>query len=209
MTEPIAGQRWIWICRFGIYGVLAALCGGCADVKMPANVADPVPIYLADYDVHTTVLLPGDGPYYIDYSFGDWNYAAKHHKLPNDALGALTISFSSEFERRIIPADPHTGEPRFPDKPGWFLRLYADRDAVNKRLAVLTARFQQDCKLHAKDGLISESDGSTIFVKDPQHYSVQNNCNHLTAETLRSLGYEVSGWVNGGSFHVSGEVTPH
>jgi hypothetical protein len=185
------------------------LCAGCAEVRPPAQVANPVPIYLADYDVHTTVLLPGDGPYYIDYSFGDWNYAAKNHKWPNDALGALTISFESEFERRIIPADPHTGEPQFPDKPGWYLRLYADRDAVDKRLSVLTARFNHDVELHSKDGLISEAGGTTIFVKDTQHYSAENNCNHLTAATLRSLGYQVTGIVNGGEFHVMGEAVAH
>jgi hypothetical protein len=33
------------------------------------------------------------------------------------------------------------------------------------------------------------------YVKDSEHYSVANNCNHLTARCLREMGCEVHGFV--------------
>jgi Protein of unknown function (DUF2459) len=189
--------------RWLVLFVLCAASGGCtAMVYSPAKVTDPVPIYLAEYAVHSDVLLPRDG-HYVDYSFGDWNYAALHHTLPNDAIGALAVSGDSVFERRLVAADPHTGEPQLYDNYELLIRLTADRDDVERRLAELDRRFQNDLHLHHVDGLIVEGERSKIYVKDTEHYSMAHNCNHLTAETLRALGYRVEGVVLTSHFHVA------
>src|SRR5271154_2940430 len=110
-----------------------AMTGGCATVSAPTSLADPVPIYLAEYSVHSDVYLPHDDGY-VAYTFGDWNYAALHHTWPNDAVFALTISGASALERRIVSTDPRTGGPILRDNPDLVLRLYADRRDVEKRL---------------------------------------------------------------------------
>jgi hypothetical protein len=187
--------------RLGILALMVA-CGGCAaSVYPPAKVVDPVSVFLVNYNIHSTVLFPDHGKY-VDYSFGDWNYAALHHKYINDAIGALTISGAATLEKRILEVDPRTGEPILDDNPGLVIRLYADRAAVEKRYAELAHRFDDDLKRHATDGMIANSDNSIIFVKDDEHYSIANNCNDVTAETLRALGFRVDGPVLSNQFHL-------
>jgi hypothetical protein len=186
------------------YLLLTTLCaaGGCAAVvHPPATLVDPVPVYLAQYHVHSTVLFPSEGRF-IDYSFGDWNYAALHHRFINDAIGALTVSGESTLERRVVDADRQTGEPLLRDKPDLVIRLYANRQAVEQRFAELTERFQRDLVLHRDDGVMTYGDQAEVFVKDDQHYSLMNNCNGMTAETLRALGFRVDGPIMSSRFHL-------
>ena len=42
------------------------------------------------------------------------------------------------------------------------------------------------------------------FARCPDRYSVGNNCNHLTAKTLRQLGCDVSGVIVWSNFKVVG-----
>ncbi|MGA2232708.1 MAG: hypothetical protein ABSH22_17555 [Tepidisphaeraceae bacterium] len=184
--------------------LLASLNSGCtAIIYPPDKLIDPQPIYLATYTVHSCVLLPA-GNVYLDYSYGDWNYAALHHHMPNDAVGALAISQDAAFERRIVMIDPHSGGPLLPDNPVELIRLYADRDKIQHRIDELEKRFQADIKLHRNDGMVMYvgADESEIFVKDPIHYGLTNNCNNLTADTLRALGYRVIGIPITNQFHI-------
>jgi hypothetical protein len=177
-------------------------CGGCFSVAIsPAGLDEPVAVYFVKYNIHSTVLMPADGKY-LDYSFGDWDFAARNHKFPNDALGALVMSFNSTLERRILPIDPRTGGPVIPDNPALVIRLFASRELVRQRLAELQARFDRDMALHANDGGITHVSENLIFVKDPEHYSFFNNCNHLTAATLRALSFDVEGPVFSNNFHI-------
>jgi hypothetical protein len=184
-----------------LLSTLCAACGCAAVVHPPATVVDPVPIYLAQYQVHSTILFPRDGRF-VDFSFGDWNYAALHHRFINDAIGALTVSGESTLERRVVEADQRTGAPILTDKPDLVIRLYASRQAVDQRFAELTERFQHDMLAHRDDGMMVYGDQTEVFVKDDQHYSLVNNCNGMTAETLRALGYRVDGPVLSNRFHL-------
>jgi hypothetical protein len=180
----------------------AMINGGCAaSVYPPATVVDPVPIYLAQYHVHSTVLFK-QGNRFVDYTFGDWNYAALHHKFINDAVGALTISGASTFERRYVPISPLTGEPVLPDGPAVVIRLYASRAAVDQRLAELADRFMHDLQIYRDGGVMTYGKDEQVFVKDDAHYGLINNCNDLTADTLRALGFRVDGPVISSQFHL-------
>lgn len=185
-----------------IYPFCSLLCifcaAGCATIHSPRTMVDPVPVYLAEYPVHSTILLPRDGKF-VDYSFGDWNYAALEHKFFTDALGALVISGASEFELRIVAADPVSGEPVIPDHPDRVVRFYANRQDVRHRLKQLDERYQHDLELHRGDGMIVLP-GGIVFVKDTEHYSWTHSCNHLTVQTLEALGYHVDGPVIGSKF---------
>jgi hypothetical protein len=182
--------------------LLSTLCAaaGCATVHPPATMTDPVPLYLAEYGqiFHSIILMPRDGEF-VGYTYGDWNYAALGHKFPTDALGALAVSGAADYKREILPVDPVTGEPMFNDHPARVIRFYANRQAVQNRLKQLDDRYQYDLELHRGDGLIITSYG-VVFVKDTEHYSLFHNCNHLTAQTLESLGYHVDGLVLGDEF---------
>src|SRR4051794_37158104 len=51
-------------------------CGG--PVRPPANVRDPVPIYVTDYGRHSTLLLPTDDGRLEEFAFGDWDWLAAY-----------------------------------------------------------------------------------------------------------------------------------
>jgi hypothetical protein len=182
--------------------LLLSLSAGCeAVINPPAKMDDPVPIFFAKYNVHSTILLPQNGKY-VDYSFGDWNYAALRHKFINDAMGALTISFCSTLERRIVTPDPRSGQPILYDHPDLVVRLFASRSLVDQRIAELERRFQADLAIHRADGMITYRDGTEVYVKDSEHYGLTNNCNHMTAATLRALGYHIDGATISNDFHL-------
>jgi hypothetical protein len=181
--------------------LLPIVCAGCTTfVSGPASLTDPVPVYFVRYNVHSSVLMPVDGKY-VDYSFGDWRYAAELHKLPNDALGALLVSFDSTLERRYLAIDPRMGQPFIPDNPDLVIRLFASRELVRQRIAELEQRVGRDLKLHEKDGMVVHYGPDVTFVKDPEHYGLTNNCNHLTAATLRAIGFQVEGSAENNNFH--------
>jgi hypothetical protein len=182
-----------------IAGMLAVGCA--ALVYPPAALLDPVPIYLAQYRVHSTVLFKQGGRF-VDYTFGDWNYAALHHKFINDAVEALTISGASAFERRYVKMNPKTGEPVLPDGPAVVVRLFASRAAVDRRLGEMADRFIRDLQTHREGGVMAFGPDQVVFVKDEQHYWLLNNCNDFTAETLRSLGFRVYGPVITSHFYL-------
>ena len=66
-----------------------ALCvGGCAATVIPREPAiDPVPVYLADYGIHSSLFLPTPDGRYVEYAFGD-----------------ITIACSN-IDRVMFPAD--------------------------------------------------------------------------------------------------------
>jgi hypothetical protein len=188
--------------RLGVLAVASFFLTGCsATIYPPAHLEEPVAVYFAQYNVHSTVIMPQDGKY-VDFSFGDWNYAAMRHKWINDALGALTISWASTLEKHVLEIDPKTGEPIINDNPDMIIRMYADRATVERRVAELQKRFDEDVARFGKGGMITYDDGKDIYVKDEQHYSVLNNCNNMTAQTFRDLGFKVDGPIIGNQFHL-------
>ena len=176
-------------------------CSGCASISPPAKVIDPVPVYLAEYAIHSDVFMPEDDKF-VAYTFGDWNYAALGHTWPTDAVGALLVSWGSTLERREAPVDPRTGGPLLYDQPDLLIRLEASRSQVQQRLIVLEKRFADDLKSAGPEGVVFNVDHTRTYVKDQQHYSIFNDCNDLTADNLRALGFHVDGFVVGSHFHV-------
>ena len=84
------------------------------------SLKEPVTVYVADYGVHSSLLLPtGDGRF-VEYAFGDWGYAAQNHCLPQDAVGAGVVVpigagpavFRAEARRDRAAAEGTPVEPR-------------------------------------------------------------------------------------------------
>jgi hypothetical protein len=161
-------------------------------------VSDPAPaeydvvhVYVTDYGVHSAVVLPlppeSEHPY-VEYAFGDFNYAARSRNAPWDALGALFLSFGSGFGRTYIDADPVSGAPMFERIPKRVQRLAAPRAKVDALLTDLNRRF-----VAGRGPAVVNPRTKVTWVHDREHYSWANNCNHLTARSLKEMGFEVSG----------------
>jgi len=185
--------------------LLVILVGGCAATVHPQpRVLDPVAVYVADYGIHSSLLLPNGDGRFVEYCFGDWGYSAENHCWPQDALGALLISQESAFGRRYVsPAGPEAQPAPVHPSPHRIERVFASRQDVQRLLRALADRYDRG----AARAMVHNPDNDTDYVKDTEHYSALNNCNHLTARSLRTLGCRVDGLTALSHFYVEGPQT--
>lgn len=179
--------------------VLALWAAGCASVVPAARPQRPTPVYITDYGIHSSLLLPyGDGRY-VEYCFGDWNYSANNRCWPNDAVVALFLSPNSAFGRRFVDAPPfgEQPKPKHPS-PSRVQVIYAAQESVDHVLDTLEARWRADAT-----HIVHNPDNDTDYVPDAEHYSLANNCNHLTARCLREMGCDIRGLVVLSKFQVA------
>src|SRR5436305_3789805 len=93
--------------------------GGCSapHIRPPANPANPTVIYLCDYGVHSSILLPvGDGRF-VEYVYGDWAFAVENKADPLHTLAALFLSFDPAYGRRFLEPQPGRAFPWPPNGP--------------------------------------------------------------------------------------------
>lgn len=180
--------------------LLLSLTGGCAATVYPvATPVQPTAVYLADYGIHSSVLLPAGDGRYVEYAFGDWNFAALNHCGPQDAVGALLVSFQSTLGRRFIPVQPGQAAPHpVHPTPHRVQLVYASRTDVERLVRELDERYRRG----AGDRRFNP-DNDMDYVKDREHYWIANNCNHLTARCLREMGCDVRGLTMLSSFDVA------
>ena len=178
-----------------------ALCSGCATTVRPdAAPIDPVAVYLTNYGVHSSLMLPTSDGRFVEYSFGDYGYAALNKGGPHNALGALLVSGQAGIGRRFLTVRPGEDAPRPAYAPKSVQRLYANRFEVSALVKQLDQRYRS-----GTDKPVHNAVTDAVFVKDSQHYSIANNCNHMTARMLRDLGCEVRGDKGTSSFRVVGK----
>lgn len=196
MRFPVSGL-WVGLLTAGILWT----SGGCATIyPPPRQPIDPVWVYVADYGVHSSLLLPtGDGRY-VEYAFGDWGYAAENHNLPQDAVGALVLSFQAGLGRRFIQVPPGRADPEPTERPWKLSKITCERGDVQALVRRLNERYEAALQTQKP---VRNPENGLEFVKDTEHYSVLNNCNHLTARSLEILGCKVRGIVFSSKFQVA------
>jgi hypothetical protein len=176
---------------------------GCATTVRPeARPVDPVPVFLTDYGVHSSLMLPTADGNYVEYSFGDYGYAALNHGGPHNALGALLVSGQSAIGRRYLSIRPGDEAPRPAYAPRSFQKFYAERFQVSTMVRELDERFR---KGEDNSDPVHNPITDAVFVKDTEHYSIANNCNHMTARLLRELGCSIAGDPGRSAFRVVGK----
>ncbi len=176
-------------CRSFLIFSLLLTTTGCSSVTPPTGVKDPVPVYLAVYGVHTSVLLPYGPKNYVEYSFGDWAYAAENRQMPWNAFGALFISFQSALGRNWIYVGNSHDTPKTFRPTKRIERIFAERSKVEKVVKDLDRRYATGDRPPVYD-----PESNAFFVKDHTHYSWLNSCNQMTLDILESAGCEVHGW---------------
>src|SRR5687768_146055 len=88
----------------------AFCCGGCQAVIVPPRVgpAEPkLPVYVADYGYHSSVILPRGDAVMVEYAYGDWTFFAKNQKSLRTTLGALFSSEQATLARRVLLRSPY------------------------------------------------------------------------------------------------------
>src|SRR5260370_41910236 len=90
-----------------------ALISGCsARIIPPAHVVDPVPVFVADYGRHSSILLPDEDGKLLEFAWGDYEWFAVNHNDAGDALAALFWSRGSTMGIRWLATAPQPRDLR-------------------------------------------------------------------------------------------------
>lgn len=177
---------------------------GCSTTVRPqTRPIDPVPVFLTDYGVHSSLMLPTPDGRYVEYSFGDYGYAALNRGGPHNALGALFVSGQSGIGRRFLTIRPGEEAPRPAYAPKSVQKLFAERFEVYALVKQLDQRYRKAGA--GGNDPVHNPITDNVFVKDTERYSIANNCNHMTARMLRQLGCEVRGNMGASGFKIVGK----
>ena len=178
--------------------LLACLCSGCQAVIVPPKVSPgqpSLPVFVADYGYHSSVILPRSEGLMVEYAYGDWNFFAKNEKSWGATFDALFSSDQATLARRVLLRSPYQEGLQEAVGAISVVRFDAPRDKVLALDLELSRRFSQDL-----DSIIYTPAHDSYFVKDAERYSLRNNCNHLTARWLERLGCKIEGTVFGSHF---------
>ncbi len=174
----------------GLLVALLCLCGCATHVYPPTAPPHATTIYLCDYGIHSSLLLPSGGGQFVEYVYGDWYYAALNETDPLHTIMALFGSFQPALGRRFLRPDPGQTVPMPPNKPRTITPILVDAQKVHDVVTAMDARYRS----HINTALINDyPDYYFMFVKDNEHYSALNNCNRLTARNLGKMGCEPRG----------------
>jgi hypothetical protein len=174
--------------------ILVAVCAGCSAVIRPPAVrsaAETVPVLVADYGYHSTIILPRpNGGGMVEYAYGDWTYFGCNQKSLGTAFHALLASDQATLGRRVLDREPN--QPGLKEAIGAnaVLTFRAPREKVENLERSLEQRFSQHLET-----IVYSPVHQLYFVKDGAHYGVAHNCNHFTAEFLQQLGCRIEGVV--------------
>jgi hypothetical protein len=180
--------------------------GGCTTTLVPpAQVRDPVSIFLLDHGRTPSLVLPaGDGGM-VRYAYGDWNWYALRQTGPGDALAALFWPTRGALGRRQLagPADARSIRRQLNADLEHIHEILVERTHAQRLRENLDRIYQQ--RLETK--VITESVG-LAFVHHPRRYTALHNSNHAAARWLRYLGVQTRGMVGFSSWRVAGRPCP-
>ncbi len=174
----------------GLWSLAAGLAAGCSGtVAPPAWPAHPTVVYLCDYGYHSSLLLPvGDDGTWVEYLYGDWNWAALNHTGVWPAVQAGLFSPAATLGRRYVYQPGRMPRPiTLPEKQ---LAVVVGGKACRDLEQALDARW----RAAAGTAVYSGPPGMYYwFVKDGQRYGLLHNCNRVTADWLDDLGCRTGG----------------
>lgn len=164
-------------------------------IKPPADVTDPVTVFVADHGIHTSLVLPRSDGSLAQFSYSRFDWAALDYDQWYRSLGALMVPGPGTVGTRDFPGPPtfenvqHQFELTNNHPPVQAIySVPVSRDRCAQVLASLEARWAEH-----QDTMVLNKKRGLRFVKDSTSYSLSHNCNHEVAQWLRDLGCEVSG----------------
>jgi len=180
-------------------------CGGCTAVILPPSTAgtDAVPVIVADYGYHSTIIFPKSDGGMIEYAFGDWTYFGHNEKSVGNAFHALVSSDQATIGRRRLDRDPRQAGLADAIGAKGLVRFDAPRAKVLEMERELDRRFSAHL-----DSIIYSPAHQLYFVKDDQRYDAAHNCNHFTASLVEGLGCKIEGIVLTSDFRLGENGVP-
>ena len=187
MTAPPRRNGMRFALALVMLGSVLSLCG-CATIVPPKHPVDPVPVYLANYGKHSSILLTDPRGHLNEYAYGDFKWFALNHVSAYDAVRALFFSTTPTIGRRQIAADDDIDSVQRATNayPVW--RFLAPKEKVEHLIEQLDREY--DAKL---DTVTYNALTGLWYVKAGKHYSAFHNCNHAVAWWFKQIGCDIRG----------------
>src|SRR5450432_2204531 len=124
-------------------GLFFALAGCAPRVYPPLNPANPTTIYVCDYGIHSSLLLPSGEGQFVEYVYGDWDFAALNKTDPLHTLIALFGSCQPALGRRYLRPARGTDVPSPPNPPHTMEPMAVDGERVKRVVREMNRRFRK------------------------------------------------------------------
>jgi len=184
-------RKCTWLAVFvPLMTVTIVLLKGCtATVVAPANVQEPVAVYILVYGRHPSLVLPRSEAELVEYSYGEWEWYALNRKGFFDVFRALFINSPGTLGRREI-------EKPFVGIEWWVGVLDADvhRVTVERTRAADLLRQLDDQWEASRQTAVYNPLHDLHLVHHPQRYNAFTNSNIKLVKWLEELDCTVRGW---------------
>jgi hypothetical protein len=181
--------------------LMTLFVGGCATAVIPpTSPIEPTTVYLTDYGMHSSLLLPSDHGY-EEFAFGDWDWFVLGRTQWWVALRAMLRSPQSTLGRRHIDGGSDAAILAQLGDCKRLMHIQASQSSVQTLYSNLDARFRREqpqppvfsdyCKLYC--------------VRDSELYWALHNCNNVTAAWLKRLGCRIRGPAIYSNFRIRDE----
>jgi hypothetical protein len=174
------------VCILPLWLVVA--CGCTMIVRPAAEVREPATVYIADYQIHASLLLPREDGTLAEYAYGQWDWFALNREGVLDALRIAAFPSRGTLGRRTLESA----------EDGETLRARMGVEAVHpltvarEQAAALLKRLDADYASKLPTEIYNPKVQMT-FVHCPRLYWTGWNCNHALAAWLEELGCDVGG----------------
>lgn len=190
LRRGIRLKRVMWPLATVVIVVIAAvLLKGCTTtVVAPAQVEDPVAVYILDYGRHPGLVLPRSEHELVEYAYGEWDWFAMNRTGWAGIFRALFINTEATLGRR--PIHKEDGADWWEDIHVSNLHpLIVERRDAESLLAELDQQWesQQDTAVYNR---LNELE----HVRHDEPYHGFNNSNIVMGRWLEALNCTVRGW---------------
>jgi len=163
-------------------------------VTPPADVADPVEVFVLEEALHTGLVLPpdpgasGSPDQFVEFGYGDWSYYALGNNAWYDTFGAVLWPTQGALGRRTFGA--RTAEEL---RRNAYWATLSPVVVSRAQASELRRRLQQQFDERRKR-VVVDRQLDFKFVPVPGSYWFPHNCADVAAQWLEQLGCEV-GWA--------------
>lgn len=170
---------------------LFLLVPGCATtIHPPRHLSDPVPIFVTNYGLHSSLLLPLEHGGYAEYAWGNYKWFALNQTTAPQAVEAMLFSKESTLARRELPISPTDSPEHVAHLIGVpsAVRFEVSRARADAVRMTLEARFARNSRPVVYNELTFLN-----HIPDPEQYWLFHQCNHWVGRWLERMGCRLDG----------------
>lgn len=157
-------------------------------IEPPANVQTPVPVIVADYGYHLSLILPSADGGSVEFAYGWWDWFALNHDRWYNALPLLVVPGQGALGTRTLPCPPTDRDVAQHVAAEGLYELKVEHEKA--------ARVRDDLQAQYDSGKRTEVYNPVVRLNLVHHrrlYTLAYNCNSAVAGWLEALGARVSG----------------